>query len=491
MSCPFNPEAAAQPQQETDSTSCPFSHEAAAQPQQETAPKTSVEVTEGEPIPHPPERWFIGNLGELDPDFAVSSIWKLADVYGPIYSLNLVTRRSIIVSNWELINEVCDDKRFEKAVTGVQDSLRVFIKNGLFTSYNDEDEWGIAHRALVPAFGPLHVRKMFSQMMDIMSQMVLRWDRFGPNRRISCHDDFTRLAFDVIGLCAFNYRFNAFYAEELIPFANQLSQVLIETGRRTNRTEIQNALAFLSKKEMMDNINSMWKVCDDIVADRRANPRPDVDDILNVMLSAKDPVTGKGFTDENIRYQLATFLVAGHDTSAGTMIFLFYHLLKNPETLQKCYAEVDAVLGDRPLTMDDVPKLKYIEAAMKEALRFLGPISLITRRAKETTMIGGKYKVEPTDSISLNLKGLHHDPAVWGEDCDEFRPDRFLNGGWERLPPNAWKPFGTGARACIGRYLAEQEIIICMAMVLQRFVVEMADPDYELSKCAHKSTMIV
>ncbi|KAK3986871.1 cytochrome P450 [Cladorrhinum sp. PSN332] len=473
--------------------SCPFNHEAAAQQQpdqhqQDATPKQSVDLIEGAPIPQPPERWFLGNLGELDPVFAVGSLWKLADVYGPIYTLNLVKRKIIVISSWELINEACDEKRFEKVVKGVQETIRIFVKNGLFTSYNDEEEWGIAHRTLLPVFGPMHVRKMFPQMMDIMSQMILRWDRFGPNHRIDCAEDFTRLAFDVIGLTAFNYRFNAFYSEELIPFAKQLGEVLIETGRRTNRPDIQNALTFLSKKHMMDNIHAMWKVCDDIVADRKANPRPDVDDILNVMLHAVDPVTGKGFTDENIRYQMATFLVAGHDTSAGTMDFLFYNLLQHPEALQKCYAEVDAVLGDKPLKVEDIPKLKYLDAAIKETLRFLGPIPVINRHAKEATIIGGKYKISPDDVLVLNLKGLHHDPTVWGEDCDEFKPERFLDGGWDRLPPNCWKPFGSGVRSCIGRFLAEQEIIICMAMVFQRFVVEMADPEYKLKI---KSTLTI
>ncbi|KAK4230656.1 cytochrome P450 [Podospora fimiseda] len=478
MSCPFNHQAAAQKEQEQEQEQQP----------QTTTPNVDIENFQGAPIPQPPEKWLIGNLGEIDPLFAVGSLWKLADVYGPIYTLNLVKRKVIVLSNWELINEVCDEKRFEKIVKGVQESVRVFVKNGLFTSYGDEEEWGIAHRTLVPAFGPLHVRKMFPQMMDIMSQMILRWDRFGPNHRIDCAEDFTRLAFDVIGLTAFNYRFNAFYTEDMIPFAKQLAEVLVEAGKRANQTDIQNALTFLSKKHMMDNIHSMWKVCDDIVAERKANPRPDVDDILNVMLNAVDPVTGKGFTDENIRYQMATFLVAGHDTSAGTMAFVFYNLLQHPEALQKCYAEVDAVLGDKPLEVEDIPKLKYLDAAMKETLRFLGPIPVISRHAKETTIIGGKYKVTPDDVLSFNLKGLHHDPKVWGEDCDEFKPERLLNGGWERLPPNCWKPFGTGVRSCIGRYLAEQEIIICMAMVFQRFVVEMANPEYNLKI---KSTLTI
>ncbi|KAK3372491.1 cytochrome P450 [Podospora didyma] len=465
--------------------SCPFYHTFPSKPQQETPPPkvdNDAEVGEGEPIPHPPEKWFIGNLGEIDPSFHVSSFWRLADIYGPIFSLNLVSRKLVILSSYDLINEVCDDTRFEKFVSGPQETIRVFVKNGLFTAYSDEEEWGIAHRTLIPAFGPIHVRQMYPQMVDVLSQMILRWDRFGPDHRIDCTDDFTRLAFDVIGLCAFNYRFNAFYGDERPLFARQLGETLLETGKRTNRLNIQNQMHYRSKKHMMDNIHAMWKVCDDIVAERRANPRPDINDTLNVMLTAKDPVTGKGFTDENIRYQMATFLVAGHDTSAGTMNFLWYNLLQHPEALQKCYAEVDAVLGDRPLELEDIPKFKYLDASIKETLRYLGPIPVVTRHTKggKTVLLEGKYKVGPTDTLVMNLKGLHHDPTVWGDDCNVFKPERFLDGGWDRLPPNAWKPFGTGVRSCIGRYLAEQEIVICMAMVLQRFVIEMADPDYQL-----------
>jgi cytochrome P450 / NADPH-cytochrome P450 reductase len=294
--------------------SCPFHNgSAAAGPNPHAKPvpehEDEVEVGEGLPIPHPPEKLLTKNLGELNRDFMMSSFWRLSEIYGPIFSLNLVKRKVVVISNHELINEVSDDTHYEKMVAGVQESVRVFVKNGLFTSYSDEPEWGIAHRTLVPAFGPLHVRTMFPQMTDILSQMILRWDRFGPDHRVSTMDDFTRLAFDVIGLTAFNYRFNAFYSEELIPFAKQLGEVLIEAGRRTDRLPIQKMMHIRDEKHMMDNIHAMWKVCDEIVAERKANPRPDVNDILNVMLTAKDPVTGKGFTDENIRYQMATFLV--------------------------------------------------------------------------------------------------------------------------------------------------------------------------------------
>jgi len=161
---------------------------------------------------------------------------------------------------------------------------------------------------------------------------------------------------------------------------------------------------------------------------------------------------------------------------------MVYNLLQHPEALQKCYAEVDEIIGDKNIELEDIPKLKYIEASIRETLRYLGPIPAIMRRPKETRLLGGKYRVTHDSAILSNLKGLHHDPAVWGPDCNEFRPERFLDGGWEALPANAWKPFGTGVRSCIGRYLAEQEIVLAFAMILQRFVVEQADPNYQLSK---------
>jgi len=119
--------------------SCPFNHGGASKPKPATPDSAEAEVGEGEPIPHPPEKLLTKNLGELDPTFAVSSFWRLADIYGPIFSLNLVKRRVIVISNHDLINEVCDDTHYEKLVTGVQESIRIFVKNGLFTSYSDEE----------------------------------------------------------------------------------------------------------------------------------------------------------------------------------------------------------------------------------------------------------------------------------------------------------------------------------------------------------------
>ncbi|KAI1291550.1 cytochrome P450 [Xylaria venustula] len=426
------------------------------------------------PIPQPPTHWFTGNLREMDPAFPASSFWRLAEVYGDIFKLDLVARKAVILSSYELINEVMDETRFRKKPSGPLRELRALLGDGLFTAYWNEENWGKAHRILMPVFGPIQIRKMFPDMVDLVSQLVLKLDRMGPDNEIY------RLAFDMIGICGFGYRFNSFYRDEIHPFAREMAAALVEAGKRSNRTQVENYLRVKSAEELDKNIHSMWKLCDELVAERKRNPKPEARDLLNTMLNASDPQTGEKLSDENIRFNMVTFLVAGHETTSGTLSFLFYNLLKNPETYHKAQQEVDRVLGDGVLKPEHLTQFKYIEACIRETMRITSTITILNIAAIEDTVIGGKYRVTTDDTLVCNVRGMHHDRRVWGEDADVFRPDRLLDGKWEKLPPNAWKPFGNGARACIGRFFAEQEMIIATAMLLQRFQVSMVDPSYNL-----------
>ncbi|KAI0389114.1 cytochrome P450 [Xylariaceae sp. FL0594] len=432
------------------------------------------------PIPQPPTHWFVGNLPEMNPSFPLSSIWRMADIYGDIYKVDLKTVTVVVISSYELINEVMDTSRFQKKPTGTLYELRSFLGDGLFTAFGDEENWGKAHRVLMPVFGPLAIRKMFPEMQDLISQMILRMDRMGPDNEIYPSDDFTRLAFDVIGLCGFGYRFNSFFRDEIHPFARQMAAALVEAGKRANRPALENHLRYKSAEEYRKNIQSMWELCDKLVAERKQNPQPDANDLLNTMLNITDPQTGEKLSDENIRLNCVTFLVAGHETTSGTLSFLFYQLLKNPETYHKAQEEVDRVLGNDVLRPEHLPRLKYIEACIRETLRVQGPISALNVLPLKDTVIGGKYRVSANESILCSVRGLHHDRRIWGDDADVFRPERLMDGNWEKLPPNAWKPFGNGERACIGRFFAEQEMLMAVAMILQRFQVSMVDPSYDL-----------
>ncbi|CAD0112093.1 unnamed protein product [Aureobasidium uvarum] len=441
-------------------------------------------------IPQPPEHLFglLGNLPDLDPSFPSKNIWTLQQLYGPIMKLKLGSEQ-VMLGDQQHINEICDEKRFHKVPAGALTAIRALTGDGLFTAYDSEMNWWIAHRMLVPAFGPIALRSMFDDMLDISSQMVLKWDRLGPEHEIDCADDLTRLAFDTIGLCAFSYRFNEFYTDHAHPFAQQMADVLTESGRRVSRPGFINDYVYRnSEQKRQDNVKRMHDLCDQIVTDRKKNPQPQNKDLLNTMLNSIDRETGEGLSDENIRYQMATFLVAGHETTSSTLSFTYYNLLKNPDTLLKAQRQVDEVVGDNVLGLQHLSKLTYIDACIKESLRLSSPITRWSVCPRKDTTLQGKYEVKKDVQLVSNLRALHHDPAVWGDDHDDFKPERMLRSNFEKLPPNSWKPFGNGTRSCIGRGFAEQEMIINIALVLQRFQLQLADPTYELEL---KSTLTI
>lgn len=136
------------------------------------------------------------------------------------------------------------------------------------------------------------------------------------------------------------------------------------------------------------------------------------------MLTAKDPDTGEMMRDELIRYEMMTFLLAGHDTTSGLLNFAFLSMLQNPRTLQAAQGEVDSVLGDGPIEPRMLQKLPYIEAILRETLRLYPTAPAFTRRPKskeDIFLAGGKYRIQPGDLLGVDLASLHRDPKVWGE----------------------------------------------------------------------------
>lgn len=438
-----------------------------------------------EPIPGPPGLPILGNINDIDPVDTITSLGRLADTYGPIFKLNLGGKERLFISSHELMNEVCDEKRFSKNVSGALEQIRNGIADGLFTAYAGEHNWEIAHRVLMPAFGPLSIRTMFDEMHDIASQLVVKWARFGSREKINVTDDFTRLTLDSIALCAMDTRFNSFYHEEMHPFVNAMVGFLQESGARARRPAVANYFMRYAQQKFDSDIALLKKIAAEVVAERRANPN-DKKDLLNAMIKGRDTKTGEGLTDESILNNMITFLIAGHETTSGLLSFLFYNLIKNPAAYQTAQRQVDEVVGNRPITVDHMSKFPYIEACMRETLRLTPTAPAFTLQpqpdsGKDQEVLAGKYQVQKGQAVVALLPEIHRDPAVYGADADLFKPERMLDEPFSKLPPNSWKPFGNGMRGCIGRPFAWQEAILTTALLLQNFNFRFDDPSYQLS----------
>ncbi|KAJ7218368.1 fatty acid hydroxylase [Mycena pura] len=421
------------------------------------------------PIPQPPTIPFMGNATAFDRDVPQHSFTLLAKTYGEIYKLDLVGRKLICVSSYALSNEVSDEKRFQKRVVGGVQELRNLLGDGLFTAQPEEPNWGIAHRLLMPAFGTLAVKGMMEEMRDIANQLLLKVrlissPEFGPDATIDPSEDFTRVTFDTIAYCSMSHRLNSFYTEQQPEFTVAMGDFLAESGLRAMRPRVLQAVMRGATAKYEADMKVMKKLADHIVATRKAHPIPK-HDLLDTMLNSRDPKTGQAMTEQSISENL----------HAGMMTFMVYYLLKHPEKMRKLRAEIDEVLGERLIQYDDFRKLPYLIAVMRETLRLSAgaPIRSVTS-LEDTTIGGGKYAIKKGDMITIQAWEMQRDPAVWGDDAEEFEPERMLDGKFEALP------FGFGARACIGRAFAWQEVCLVVGSVIQKFDLSFVDPSYTL-----------
>jgi cytochrome P450 / NADPH-cytochrome P450 reductase len=425
------------------------------------------------PIPQPPTKPVVGNMLSLDSTAPVQNLARLARELGPIFWLDMMGAPIVFVSGHDLVDELSDEKRFDKAVRGPLRRVRALGGDGLFTADTDAPNWSKAHNILLQPFGNRAMQSYHPSMVDIAEQLVKKWERLNADDEIDVVHDMTALTLDTIGLCGFDYRFNSFYRRDYHPFVASLVRSL-ETIMMIRGLPLENLWMQKRRRDLSSDVEFMNKMVDEIVAERRKNSAAidDKKDMLAAMMTGVDRATGTQLDDVNIRYQINTFLIAGHETTSGLLSCTIYALLKHPEVLKKAYEEVDRVLGPdinaRP-TYQQVTQLTYITQVLKEALRMWPPAPAYGISPLNDETIGGKYKLRKNTFITVLVLALHRDPSVWGPNPDAFNPENFSREAEAARPVNAWKPFGNGQRACIGRGFAMHEAALAIGMILQRF----------------------
>ncbi|MHC2409014.1 cytochrome P450 [Bradyrhizobium diazoefficiens] len=420
-----------------------------------------------DPIPQPPTKPVVGNMLSLDSAAPVQHLTRLAKELGPIFWLDMMGSPIVVVSGHDLVDELSDEKRFDKTVRGALRRVRAVGGDGLFTADTREPNWSKAHNILLQPFGNRAMQSYHPSMVDIAEQLVQKWERLNADDEIDVVHDMTALTLDTIGLCGFDYRFNSFYRRDYHPFVESLVRSL-ETIMMTRGLPFEQIWMQKRRKTLAEDVAFMNKMVDEIIAERRKSAEgiDDKKDMLAAMMTGVDRSTGEQLDDVNIRYQINTFLIAGHETTSGLLSYTLYALLKHPDILKKAYDEVDRVFGpdvNAKPTYQQVTQLTYITQILKEALRLWPPAPAygISPLADET-IGGGKYKLRKGTFITILVTALHRDPSVWGPNPDAFDPENFSREAEAKRPINAWKPFGNGQRACIGRGFAMHEAALAL-----------------------------
>ena len=222
------------------------------------------------------------------------------------------------------------------------------------------------------------------------------------------------------------------------------------------------------------SLKQMKTIADDAVNSRRSAGAGDVPDLLDLLLEGEDPETGRSMSTAELRDNLLTFIVAGHETTALTLAWAFYLCAFDQDVQDKARAEAQSVLQGRTATAADLPNLPYCRMIIDEALRLYPPAALVSRTAQAPDTLAGR-EVKKGDTVMIPIYALHRNALLW-DDPDAFRPKRFA----EKPQRYAYLPFGDGPRICIGASFALQEAVIILATLLAKrrfFPVQGKTPD--------------
>ncbi|MEL6418427.1 MAG: cytochrome P450 [Pseudomonadota bacterium] len=338
--------------------------------------------------------------------------------------------------------------------------LRPAVGESLFIA--EGAHWRWQRRAAAPVFSFRNVMNLAPIMTGAAERCVERIEAAGP-RAINMLDEMTTTTFDVIA----DVTLSGGDSFDRAGVHNAIEDYLRDAGR-ISFLDILGAPDWIPRPARLVTGRAMRetkKMADRAIESRVARGTEGVPDLLDLLLAGEDPETKRKMNTAELRDNLLTFIVAGHETTALTLAWSLYLLAFDQEVQDRARAEAKDVLGDRAATGADVEKLKFIRQIVDEALRLYPPAGVVSRTAQKADTLGGR-DVRPGDTVMIPIYALHRNYRLWDEP-DAFIPDRWKDG--RPVDRYAYLPFGDGPRICIGSSFALQEAVIILASLVARF----------------------
>ncbi|MFN2493495.1 MAG: cytochrome P450 [Pyrinomonadaceae bacterium] len=353
-------------------------------------------------------------------------------------------------------------KNFIKSMSLRSNFFHRLLGNGLLTS--EGEFWRRQRRLAQPAFHRQRIGAYGEVMVGYTTRTISSW-REGELRDI--HRDMMRLTLEVVVKTLFN--------ADVSGDADKVAEVLSEmvhpfASQATLKWIIDNRLPTPAHRRFHKAAQEIDLIVYRIIAERRAADS-DQGDLLSMLLRARDD-DGSYMTDRQLRDEVMTLFLAGHETTALTLSWAWYLLAQNPEIEEKFHAELDEVLGGKPPTVDDMGRLKYTEMIAKESMRLYPPAYGLGRQAIANCEIGG-YRVPARSQVFMFPWATQRDGRFFAEP-ERFYPERWTDEFINSLPKYAYFPFGGGPRICIGNYFAMMEVVLLLATIGQRFKLSLA-----------------
>ncbi len=382
--------------------------------------------------------------------------------------------RFYVVRHPDLIAQVLRSKHTHYQKSSYYKRVRPLFGDGLFEL--EGNRWRKKRQQVQPSFHKKKIDALASSMVGQIVKLLDDWETASTaNRSIDIVPSLMHMSFSIVSqsLCG-----------DIIPgnlstLSNALEEIL-QQGERLLWSPLPIVHRFPSPRKA--RVDRALRLLDDTIQ-RLIDARierpvdPDSNDLLGDLLAAECPETGKPLTRQELRDDLMTMLIAGHETTALAIAWACYHLSKHPEILRKLRSENAGVLEGRLPTLSDLSSMPYNLMVLQETLRLFPPFWTLSRQPVNDSTLGS-YCIPAGSTLMVSPYVIHRDPALW-DNPEGFDPDRFSAARSATRHPYAYIPFGAGPRVCIGRGFALLEAQLCLAAIVQRFSPELA-PGYRV-----------
>ncbi len=335
-------------------------------------------------------------------------------------------------------------------------ALGPFLGNGLLT--NEGDFWKRQRKLAQPAFHSRRIEGYADVMVDYAQRMLSGWHT-GETRRLD--REMMKLTLNIVAKTLFD----ADVSGDADRVGELLTRILEASNDRLNAAfQIPDWVPTAKTRQMRRDIAELDVIIQRFIDERRGSGE-DKGDLLSMLLQARDE-DGSGMDDQQLRDELMTIFLAGHETTAMNLTWTWYLLMQHPEIMERLKEEVDTALGDRPATLADLPNLKYAEMVIKESMRLYPPAPSVGREPVRDIQLGG-YPVKKGAILTLSMYGLHRNPKIF-PNPEVFDPERFSPENEKNIPRYGYLPFGAGPRVCIGNSFALMEARLILVTMVQQ-----------------------
>jgi cytochrome P450 len=412
--------------------------------------------------PGPVAKGISGNMKDLSAN-PLEYTAQIARDYPGIGRFRVYHKYVYIVSDPEYVKYIFKTNNSNYRKSQHYSKLKFLLGNGLITS--EGDFWLRQRRLAQPIFHKQRIATFVTQMAETTQELIDQWKRtYNPADTLEIGDEMKKLALRIVG--------RTMLSVDLLHEASTFGEKVKSSTKFINKRQntfvpvpvwipTKKNRQFLADRAYMDSV--IFK----IIEERYKSDNNTANDLLSMLLDARDADTGERMNEQQLRDEVATIFLAGFETTAQALTWTWYALSQHPEIESKFHEELKEVLNGRTPEFEDLPKLQYTAQIIQEVMRLYPPVYNIGRENINDDTIGG-YHIPKGSTFLISSYILHRAEGLWPE-AEKFIPERFAPENAAHIDNDAYVPFGGGQRKCIGNHFAMMEMQIVIAMIGQHF----------------------